>query len=114
MRSQRVLGNIGVLIPSVMALRETAMTAPLGQQGEPFALVRHACAAHPLRLPPEGVCFRGIGPLISSEILLKISKRGLKSQQSCATMKQKKGQFVPDSERAAVRMGWRQKRQIGK
>ena len=26
-----------VLIPSVMALRETAMTAPLGQQGEPFA-----------------------------------------------------------------------------
>ena len=36
MRSQRVLGNIGVLIPSVMALRETAMTAPLGQQGEPL------------------------------------------------------------------------------
>ena len=28
---------MGVLIPSVMALRETAMTAPLGQQGEPFA-----------------------------------------------------------------------------
>ena len=27
---------MGVLIPSVMALRETAMTAPLGQQGEPF------------------------------------------------------------------------------
>ena len=27
----------GVLIPSVMALRETAMTAPLDQQGEPFA-----------------------------------------------------------------------------
>ena len=26
---------MGVLIPSVMALRETAMTAPLGQQGEP-------------------------------------------------------------------------------
>ena len=26
-----------VLIPSVMALRETAMTAPLGQQGEPWA-----------------------------------------------------------------------------
>ena len=26
-----------VLIPSVMALRETAMTAPLDQQGEPFA-----------------------------------------------------------------------------
>ena len=26
-----------VLIPSVMALRETAMTAPLGQQGEPLA-----------------------------------------------------------------------------
>ena len=29
-----------VLIPSVMALRETAMTAPLGQQGEPFAPLR--------------------------------------------------------------------------
>ncbi len=28
---------MGVLIPSVMALRETAMTAPLDQQGEPFA-----------------------------------------------------------------------------
>ena len=27
---------MGVLIPSVMALRETAMTAPLGQQGEPL------------------------------------------------------------------------------
>ena len=27
-----------VLIPSVMALRETAMTAPLGQQGEPWVL----------------------------------------------------------------------------
>ena len=26
-----------VLIPSVMALRGTAMTAPLDQQGEPFA-----------------------------------------------------------------------------
>ena len=28
---------MGVLIPSVMALCETAMTAPLGQQGEPRA-----------------------------------------------------------------------------
>ena len=28
---------MGVLIPSVMALRETAMTAPLDQQGEPRA-----------------------------------------------------------------------------
>ena len=28
---------MGVLIPSVMALRETAMRAPLGQQGEPRA-----------------------------------------------------------------------------
>ena len=27
---------MGVLIPSVMALRETAMTAPLDQQGEPL------------------------------------------------------------------------------
>ena len=31
----RVPRKVGVLIPSVMALRETAMTAPLGQQGEP-------------------------------------------------------------------------------
>ena len=30
-------GKVEVLIPSVMALRETAMTAPLGQQGEPLA-----------------------------------------------------------------------------
>ena len=28
---------MGVLIPSVMALRETAMTAPLADQGEPRA-----------------------------------------------------------------------------
>ena len=32
---------MGVLIPSVMALRETAMTAPLDQQGEPFAPLFH-------------------------------------------------------------------------
>ena len=37
MRSQGVPGKRKVLIPSVMALRETAMTAPLGQQGEPWA-----------------------------------------------------------------------------
>ena len=36
MHSQGVPGKRGVLIPSVMALRETAMTAPLDQQGEPL------------------------------------------------------------------------------
>ena len=36
MHSQRVHGKPEVLIPSVMALRETAMTAPLDQQGEPL------------------------------------------------------------------------------
>ena len=33
----RVPRKVEVLIPSVMALRETAMTAPLDQQGEPRA-----------------------------------------------------------------------------
>ena len=36
LHSQGVPGKRKVLIPSVMALRETAMTAPLGQQGEPL------------------------------------------------------------------------------
>ena len=36
MRLLRMPGKMEVLIPSVMALRETAMTAPLGQQGEPL------------------------------------------------------------------------------
>ena len=38
MRLLRMPGRMEVLIPSVMALRETAMTAPLGQQGEPWVL----------------------------------------------------------------------------
>ena len=37
MRLLTMPGKMKVLIPSVMALRETAMTAPLGQQGEPLA-----------------------------------------------------------------------------
>ena len=36
MRLSGVPGKMIVLIPSVMALRETTMTAPLGQQGEPL------------------------------------------------------------------------------
>ena len=40
--------KVGVLIPSVMALRETAMTAPLGQQGEPFPSPVTAAPCHPL------------------------------------------------------------------
>ena len=44
MRSQGVPGKRKVLIPSVMALRETAMTAPLGQQGEPWAAIGRRCA----------------------------------------------------------------------
>ena len=39
LHSQGVPGKRKVLIPSVMALRETAMTAPLGQQGEPLAAI---------------------------------------------------------------------------
>ena len=35
----RILGKTAVLIPSVMAFRETAMTAPLDQQGEPLAAI---------------------------------------------------------------------------
>ena len=38
----------GVLIPSVMALRETAMTAPLDQQGEPLPSSVTAAPCHPL------------------------------------------------------------------
>ena len=37
MRLLTMPGKMKVLIPSVMALRETAMTAPLDQQGEPWA-----------------------------------------------------------------------------
>ena len=37
----------GVLIPSVMALRETAMTAPLDQQGEPLPSSVTAAPCHP-------------------------------------------------------------------
>ena len=37
MRLLTMPGKMKVLIPSVMALRETAMTAPLDQQGEPLA-----------------------------------------------------------------------------
>ena len=43
----RVPRKVGVLIPSVMALRETAMTAPLGQQGEPFPSPVTAAPCHP-------------------------------------------------------------------
>ena len=68
MRSQGVPGKMGVLIPSVMALRETAMTAPLDQQGEPLrpdreplpigrgkTLIRHGYAVPP---SPKGRLWR--------------------------------------------------------
>ena len=40
--------KMGVLIPSVMALRETAMTAPLDQQGEPLPSSVTAKPCYPL------------------------------------------------------------------
>ena len=50
MRLLRIPGRMEVLIPSVMALRETAMTAPLGQQGEPLP---SSVTAAPCHLPPR-------------------------------------------------------------
>ena len=44
-------GRVEVLIPSVMALRETAMTAPLDQQGEPLP---SSVTAKPCHLPRGG------------------------------------------------------------
>ena len=46
--------NVVVLIPSVMALRGTAMTAPLGQQGEPWVLP-HQCVHRCFSEEPEKV-----------------------------------------------------------
>ena len=58
MRLLTMPGKMKVLIPSVMALRETAMTAPLDQQGEPLA---------------TGISHFGI--VIVSTIWLSVSRR---------------------------------------
>ena len=55
MRLLRMPGRMEVLIPSVMALRETAMTAPLGQQGEPWVLPLVLPFGHTLPLHKGGL-----------------------------------------------------------
>ena len=67
-----------VLIPSVMALRETAMTAPLGQQGEPlrFAGSSRNVGGNPWKEPRQCEHWRAMTSVIRTVPQRRLLFRG--------------------------------------